>query len=660
MTANARPCPRLPPRGLAWSLGLLALGCTAAPKPGADTPGDTSSASAPLATVRHEAGWLGAPFPDDGLRSAEGGIVLDGFPAVESSVLGPVIAGWAWRIEQEARGFGANAPVYFPMDGSPRLPELTEGLPQDDVLLVDLDTGRLHALELRFVEDPGDDPYLVPGLLQLVPRPGATPRSGARLAAVLMAGTGVAAEQVPDEVLDALDRAGVSGSPAAATVYTVQDPTAELQALAADLDARIAARGWPELSLREAVELSYTNTETEGGAAAIAVTTRFSDGTEDTALVDGTLEREHAVDLSDWPMQVFQTELPLYNYSGLEGQPYMTPGIGHLGDSARSDGWIAFDQTGELASVPDEETVRVVIQVPREPVADMPVMVWDHGTNGSAWNIVQRKNPEDQGRAVAEVFAEAGVVVVSHDQPLWAQRFPLHDRGFTDGWLGFYNIVNLSAMRDNHRQAGIEGHQLKAFAEQALPGLFPALDIDTGTMLRGGHSLGGSTGNNGLVADPEGWDGAFLSGAAGLMALSFLETGLAESGDTGFVQDLAAIFGADLDEDADIGVILAVALGIEDPAAQQRFDRLHPAVGLFQWIMDPCDPTSFGHDTALPVTLLAGEGDLQVPNAGTEALHATLPDSTLIRCTGIEGYDPHTCLYRDAQGLEALRSFLAR
>jgi hypothetical protein len=638
---------------------LILAGCagTGSTKGTRDS-GSVGGTAEPTAWVRHEAGWLGAPFPDDALLRADRTAELAGFPTVESSVLGPVIAGWAWRISQASHGFGANAPVYFPLDGTVALPTQTEGHPEDPVLLIDLDTGELHGLELRFVADPGDDPYLVPGLLQVVARPGHTPRSGARLAAVLMETSGVAAEAVPTEVEVALAGAGVTGGAAAATVFTVQDTTAELQALAADLDARMGARGWPELALREAVSLEYAPTETETGASAIALTTRFSDGTEERCYLDGDLESAFSVDLLDWPMAVYQTEIPLYNYSGLDSRPYMSPGIGHLGDTRRDDGWIRFDGEGRLLTVPDEETVRVVVQVPREPVETMPLMVWDHGTNGSAWNIVQRRKPEDQGRAIAEVFAEAGVVVVSHDQPLWAARFPLHDSGFTDGWLGFYNIVNLTAMRDNHRQAGIEGHQLKAFATEALPGLLPGVSIDTETVLRGGHSLGGSTGNNGLVSDPDGWDGAFLSGAAGLMALSFLETGLAESGGTGFVGDLADIFGADLDEDADIGVILAIALGIEDGEAQQRFDRLHPAVGLFQWIMDPADPTSFGRDETMPVTLLVGEGDLQVPNAGTEALDGVLPESDLVLCGGIVGYDPHSCLFRDGQGVEALAGFL--
>lgn len=243
---------------------LILAGCAGSgpPKSGHDSSAAERTGE-PTAWVRHEAGWLGAPFPDDALLRADRTAELEGFPTVETSVLGPVIAGWAWRISQASHGFGANAPVYVPLDGTVEVPGQTEGVPEDPVLLIDLDTGQLHGLELRFVADPGDDPYLVPGLLQLVARPGHTPRSGARLAAVLMASSGVAPEALPAGVEVALKDAGITAKAASATVFTVQDPTAELQALAADLDTRMGARGWPELALRQAVSLEVAPTTTE-------------------------------------------------------------------------------------------------------------------------------------------------------------------------------------------------------------------------------------------------------------------------------------------------------------------------------------------------------------------------------------------------------------
>ena len=284
-------------------------------------------------------------------------------------------------------------------------------------------------------------------------------------------------------------------------------------------------------------------------------------------------------------------------------------------------------------------------------------MIWDHGTGGTAYNSVHRKNTEDDGRAVAAALAEAGVAILGHDQPLYGTRYPLIDEGFSDGSLGFYNIVNLPAFRDNQRQGALEGEALALFARDALPDLLPQGSLADAAPLRFGHSLGSVTANGGLAAGGD-WDAAFLSGAGSVLALNFLESGLAGT-DHGLFETMSQLFNVAIGPDDDLGVVLGAALGLQDDEARARVDRLHPAIGLFQWILDPSDPATFARDEPLPVDVIMGVGDWQVPNRGTQALIDLLPDAELWPCELQSDDDPHHCLFREAEGVGVLEDWLA-
>jgi hypothetical protein len=77
----------------------------------------------------------------------------------------------------------------------------------------------------------------------------------------------------------------------------------------------------------------------------------------------------------------------------------------------------------------------------------------DHGTGGHAYSAVQRISTGDDGWAMANALASAGTAVVGRDQPLYGTRYSLIEDGF-GGSLGFYNIGNLPAFRDNQRIGG--------------------------------------------------------------------------------------------------------------------------------------------------------------------------------------------------------------
>ena len=614
------------------------------------------------------------PFPDDALRQADGRPDTTGFPVVTDAPLGGVAAAWAAQAAAATDDFGANAPVTMRFEGplqlelSPEGLAETAGLPDDPVLLINLATGQLYPLSMRWVDDPLDDPFFAPNLLTMVPALGHTPEGGATLAAVVMASAGAAenpARPVPEAVRAALAAAGVTGAPAASTTYTVQRGKERVTALT-DAGAAWMRENvdWGSIAIHEVRGIRYTLGLTESGKHGTAAITTYADGREQTvwlAAGDPDYSDVEVIFDESYPMVVYEALVPLPNFSGLDDRPYMSPGAAHLLDGDRGTGWIDVSPSGEVRSVPDEELVRVVIQLPKGPDGrareDSHLVIWDHGTGGTAYNILQRKDSRDKNIELIERFAAANLAVVSHDAPLYGSRFPLIDSGFTDGSLGYYNIANLPAFRDNQVQTGVEGNLLLVFAELGLPAILPEGGVLLEGPTRAGHSLGSVTTHIGMSADPSAWAGGLASGSGGVFALNFLETGLGGTS-SGIVDQLSRLFGVEVTEDTDIGVLLAAAVGIDDPVARARFDRLHPAVGLFQWIVDPADPSTLVHSTTTPVHFIQGIGDYQVPNSATAALMGVHPAATVSDCHALADYDPHHCTFREQEGFDALSLWL--
>ncbi len=613
--------------------------------------------------------FFDAPFPDDALLDAQGFPDLEGYPVYGSPLAADVIEGWRRRLERVAQGFGNLSPAYFRFEGPLELPASTLGQADDPVLLIDVETGELLPLVLRFTTDPGGDPYLASNLMALAPAIGHPPRSGATLAAIVTVEAGARAPQgwePPALAVQALERAGLQAEIAVATVYTVQDVTGQMARLVEDADLRIAERAdWGTVQARRVRGIAYSLGQTPSGQEATVLTVDFEDGGQEVSY-QSPLEAEvstHAIDMADWPMAVWQLEIPVFNYSGLEDRPYMDPGFSHIFDVDRDSGWITFSG-GELTAVPDEEPMRVTVSIPKGedglPIEGARALLYDHGTGGTAWHAVQRRNSLDDGEALAQILADQGVAIIGRDQPLYGTRYPLIDEGY-GGSLGFYNIVNLPAFRDNQRQGALEAWQLRRFVEQ---GLNEALSegaggssVDTTRFARLGHSLGSVTLNTGSAVQPEAWEASFLSGSGGLFTHYFLDTGLIDGIDPSLLAGLFGLFGAEVPEQITAAAALGAALGLPEQD-WAGIDRLHPAIALFQWTMDPSDPMALARDQSSPSLILLGEGDLQVPNFTTEALHEALPDSELVRCTPTADYDGHFCLHREPAAWEVFEGWL--
>ncbi len=612
----------------------------------------TPTADLPQAIVAPDRSghWLDRPFPAEELILADGTLDLSSFPDAPSSIAAALTRGWAGQASEATHAFSGQAAVYLRFDGPLELADSYLGLPTDPVQLVSLDSGDRVPIDLRVFAQT-DDPFLADGVLAIAPAVGAALRSGERYAAI-----------VDDSVARPADGwtppAGVPETAAAATVFPVQDSTGELRALAAAADAFLDAD--PDLlvpdGLRLVTHLSYAQGFTPSGNAATVATVTFEDGaTELTYLGPDEDVPPIDVDLTTWPMAVYQATIHTVAFQGLADQPYASPGLGLLTDfDRRHDGWIAFNADGALLSTPEPEPMRIVIQVPRTG-AEHAVMTWDHGTGGHAYSAVQRMKGDDDGLAVATRLADAGVVVVGRDQPLYGLRYPLIDEGFGSS-LGFYNIVNLPAFRDNQRQAAVDHGVLRRFVRDVLPDLLPEGAVDPDRLGTFGHSLGSVTAHLGqAAAGDDGALAALQSGTGGYFTYYVLQTGLL-AGDNEVVTTIGGLVGEELPADATPGEVLAAVLGLPQ-SEWAELDRFHPVIGLFQLIMDPSDALSVARDQARPETVILGYGDLQVPEASTRALLYGTPDPTLVECWPEGDYDGHLCAFRETVGLDAFADF---
>ncbi|MGB0638643.1 MAG: hypothetical protein ACPGTU_04890 [Myxococcota bacterium] len=642
-------------------LSLFCFGCTTSS--GTVAPDAVSAIVDPSRTTH----FFDLPFPSDDMLDGSGHINLDAYPQAPSDVTRDVIGGWANRISKTSQGFANHGAVYFRFEGALELPSVLTGSPEDPVLLIDTETGELIPLTLRFTEEAGEDPFLADNLLAFAPALGYPPRPGATLVAVVMESAGASAADgwtAPTQVEDALSLAEVDGHPAVATIFTVQNTTGELAALYADVDDRLGENpDWGDIQWQRVTHLDYSPGLTESGEEATLATVTFENGDTEVAFLYGmdNGENDHSHDLlNDWPMAVYQASIPTHNYSGLADRPYMKPGLQHIFDTNEESGWIDFEN-GMPSSEPDTEMVRLVLSIPKDetgaPIENAPIVVWDHGTGGHAYNSVQRVNVHDDGPQLAERFARAGFAIVGRDAPLYGTRFPLIDEGFSGGSLGFYNVVNLPAFRDNQRQTAVDGHTVRRFIDTGMNNSLTAGSIDTDRVRRFGHSLGSVTSNLGVAPEPDVWESVFLSGTGGVLSHYFLDTGLIDDLGNEFVEQIFTLFQVAPPDPITAPAVLGAALGLPE-SSWGKIDRLHPSITLFQWTMDPSDPMSVARDEQLPATVFIGIDDHQVPNFTSYALATALPDATVITVEASWDYDPHMVLHREAEGHDVLSDWL--
>ena len=595
--------------------------------------------------------FLDRPFPADELLDEEGRPSLDSFPSAANDLGARFSDAWARQANESVYGFSPLAGIFLQFDGPLPLENLEgqfSGAPEDPIRLVHAETRTLVPIDYRFIPEALGDPFLTDNLLALAPQPHQALLSGETYIA-----------EVSSEIATAPEGwsapAGSSADAAFATRFTVQDVQGELEALANA--AWDALEDSPELlepsSLRRLLSLQYTASETPSGEAATAVVATYEDGSTRTSYLEAIEELDLFIDLTEDSMEVYELDIQTLAFRDLRTQPFTSPGLAFLNDFDRVDGRIPFQAGAILDIAPEPEPMRVVLQVPREKEVTS-IVTWDHGTAGHAYNAVQRANSDEDFSILRSAWAEKGMAILSRDQPLYGTRYELVDEGY-DPTLGFYNLNNLPAFRDNQRQGAVDHLVLHAFATRELGNHITLPDEPPGAF---GHSLGSVTANLGLAMQGDtGAQQALLSGTGGLFSVYVTDTGLLTNGSgstANLAQTLYQLLGTDAPESPTGSSAVGALLGIPEEG-WDNVDRLHPAMGLFQLIMDGSDPLAVAPYQNASTHILKGLDDWQVPNITTDWLSLALPSATLSECERSYFYDGHSCTFREPAGIAAFQ-----
>ncbi len=598
---------------------------------------------------------LDRPFPSDELVNAQGFVVLDGFPVAGSAIGQLFMGGWTRQVAESVRGFSAMTPIYFGVDRDPGLDGSYASGPGDAVQLLSLDSSHRVPVRVRFLADARGDPYLRDRLLVITPDERVPLRSGERYACVVLRRFVARAPgwEPPAALPSWLGlRAGVG------TVFRVQDPLSELAALRAAADAAVAAD--PTIleerePFREVSGLRYEQGTTPSGLPATIEIVEFEDGGEErTFLNDVSGAPPNVVDIAGGPTRVFQATLTTLSFQDPAGRPYQSPGLGILSDTGRSDGWIAFAADGSLVDpVPVAEPMRVVLQVPRAATARR-IVVWAHGSGGDAYEAVQRRRAENDLREIRTRLADRGAVVLSADQPLFGQRFPLIDQGYETN-LAVVNVPNLPAFRAAMQQGAIDQHLLLRFARErltdALAELGEGAGLDPRRLGLFGHSIGAQIAGVAAALHQDGGPRRLLiNGTSGFQTHSVLASDLFEL--TGIAETIFLLAGVPVPEDPTPERVLGALFGVP-PEAWGGIDRFHPLGIPFQLVIDGGDPLPVAASHPIPIDVFQGDGDSKVPVDGPGWIADASRDGTLLRCSPATPYDGHFCVFREEAGSRA-------
>jgi hypothetical protein len=233
-----------------------------------------------------------------------------------------------------------------------------------------------------------------------------------------------------------------------------------------------------------------------------------------------------------------------------------------------------FEFADGLPVVQSTYPLRFSLMVPKAtacppPANGYPIVLYAHGTGGDYQSYISDgTGPE----LAAHCMATMGV-----DQIFQGTR-PGSTPGATEDAIGltFYNVENPVAARTNGRQSAIdEVQRARLFTETMM--VVPAAIADTGVdihfdatkMTVFGHSQGGLNAPLFTAVDPAALGGVF-SGSGAEITIGLLEK---------------------TDPQPAVSSLIATLLGLE---GSDELDVFHPAMSLFQTIIDVEDPLNYG------------------------------------------------------------------
>lgn len=399
-----------------------------------------------VAVVTEGPGFFDRPWPSD-TRLVDGRLDLQGFPRQGTNdLIDEYLA-----LGETLTGFGTNAPIYVRLADAPDLdllPSPADSTRLDSpVMLLDVDPRSPHRGErvpLAFEWSPDLTSWRPGNLLAAAPLFGFPLRPATTYALILRSPL---VRDAGQEVWGARGDARYASTEATlvglgidprsvslAVVFTTQDPTAELAAIAETIHSRIAL---PELT--------------------------------------GPVERY--ADRQDYAVYTGTVRVPVWQ----EGErPYRDAGGGFV-----------FDAEGQ--PLPDHwEEVSFALSIPEgDPPADgWPVVLYGHGTGGSYLTFAETGDNQEE----ATVLARVGVAVIGISQPLHADR----GTPDTNVDLDSFNFLNPVAGRTNFRQGAADTIYLaRALASRGARFVGPEgeeLRLDPRRVAYFGHSQGGLTG----------------------------------------------------------------------------------------------------------------------------------------------------------------------
>ncbi len=447
-----------PPRGIAALIVVSGLTPACAPAEG------------PLPVLGGD-DFFDRPWPSDLRRGGSGRPDMEGFPHRQDFEL---VDSYSAVAERQG-GFGNNSPVYIRFQraiDTELLPDPDESMDTGStVLLLDVDHDSPHRGELFPIEwswQPERTEFQAENLLAVRPVYGFPLRPATTYALVVrepVVGVGEAYSEVwesshPDHdvyapLQETLFQIGVDiESVGVATVFTTQDPVAEMAEYALYIQRDLELTGFTEpLELLQ----SFSSYDLYEGWTFAPL---FQEGERPYATEGGGLYR---------------------NPSG-EPRPYAWEWIRYslavpTGSSQPEDGW--------------------------------PLYIYSHGTGGDYISYAG----SGLGLEVANVLALQGFVGLGIDQPLHGLRAT----DSTDAEFHSFNILNPDAARGNFRQGGLDQVFLAAAISASPVFVLPdvVVRMDTDRMVFLGHSQGGISGS---LAGPflgEHLQAMFLSGAGG-------------------------------------------------------------------------------------------------------------------------------------------------